>query len=244
MAKENELFAASRNKLQALCDENMLTFSFSEDYPITLTVRPQQGMDAQLAMLEMADETTPFNSPNASIVLSMVDGALQLKLSDRFTISDAIFSKIKGLFVKMHAFYLQAFHRNVVTNHLISAMPDIGSALTTDKITEPLEEYDDDLDDPEAENGEAPDFPEDLLDEADEAPESEEITYGEYLFKEAAEFAREKGFVTLQSLMQKLNLTHATASKLIDALAEASIINDVSGPGGARKYIGEDEDNG
>lgn len=242
---EKEKFAAARNKLQAICDENNFVFSFSDGkYPITLTIKPQGGLESQMAILEMADEKTAI-SPNASIVLMMKeDGELDIKIYDRFSITDKLFTKIKGLFRQMHFFYLAAFYRDVITQDFISKMPDIGSALTTDKITEPLEEYEDDMDEIEAEEGEAPDFPEDLLDEADEAPESEEITYGEFLFKEAAEYAREQGGLSMYTVIKKFSLSLSKASYVIKELAAAGIISDVSDEGGFRKYIEEDEDNG
>lgn len=234
---EKEMFAAARNKLQALCDENMLTFSFSEEYPITLTVRPQQGLDNQLTMLEMADDV-PFNSPNATIVFKMEDGALTYYLSERFIISDALFSKIKGLFVKMHFAYLQAFHRDVVTQMLISKMPDIGSALSTDKIVEPLEEYTEELD----EVTEGADLPNNLLEE--DAPSTGDISFDVYLMNAAAEYAREQGGVSLDSIKSKFMLTFAKAAYVIDELVAAGIIGDVTDAGGFRKYIEEDAENG
>lgn len=235
---EKEMFAAARNKLQALCDENMLTFSFSEEYPITLTVRPQQGLDNQLTMLEMADDV-PFNSPNATIVFKMEDGALTYYLSERFIISDALFSKIKGLFVKMHFAYLQSFHRDVVTQKLISKMPDIGSALSTDKIEEPLEEYTEELD----AVTEGADLPDNLIDEEDE-PAAEEITYDAFLLNEAANYAREQGGLSMDTVIKKFSLSFSKASYVINELAAAGIIGDVSDKCGFRKYIEEDEDNG
>lgn len=234
---EKEMFAAARNKLQALCDENMLTFSFSEEYPITLTVRPQQGLDSQMSMLEMADDV-PFNSPNATIVFKMEDGALTYYLSERFIISDALFSKIKGLFVKMHFAYLQAFHRDVVTQKLISKMPDIGSALSTDKIEEPLEEYTEELD----EVVEGADLPNNLLEE--DATSTGDITFDAYLLNEAANYAREQGGLSMDTVIKKFSLSFSKASYVINELAAAGIIGDVSDKYGFRKYIEEDENNG
>lgn len=237
---EKEKFAAARNKLQAICDENNLVFSFSDGkYPITLTIKPQGGLESQMAILEMADEKTAI-SPNASIVLMMKeDGELDIKIYDRFSITDKLFTKIKGLFRQMHFFYLAAFYRDVITQDLISKMPDIGSALSTEKIKEPLEEYTEELD----AVTEGADLPDNLLDEEDE-PAAEEITYDAFLLNEAAEYAREQGGLSMDTVIKKFSISFSKASYVINELAAAGIIGDVSDKCGFRKYIEEDEDNG
>lgn len=49
---EISMYEAQKKKLQGLCDEHDLVFRFIKDrYPITLTIKPVQGMDAQLSML-------------------------------------------------------------------------------------------------------------------------------------------------------------------------------------------------
>ena len=52
---EISMYEAQKKKLQGLCDEHDLVFRFIKDrYPITLTIKPVQGMDAQISMLEKA----------------------------------------------------------------------------------------------------------------------------------------------------------------------------------------------
>lgn len=54
---EISMYEAQKKKLQGLCDEHDLVFRFIKDrYPITLTIKPVQGMDAQISMLENVEE--------------------------------------------------------------------------------------------------------------------------------------------------------------------------------------------
>ena len=102
MATEADKYEGFRQKLENICDENGLLYTFStEGYPITLTISPQQGIGAQISMLEMAEDK-PFNSPDARIQFFMEDGDLIIKTSERFTLSEALFTKLKNLFLKMH----------------------------------------------------------------------------------------------------------------------------------------------
>lgn len=92
-----------KKKLQGICDENSLVFRFrNTEYPITLTIRPVSGFGEQLSMLEQAESN--YTSPDASIVFSYEDGVITYKMSKQFTISDALFQKIKNLFKNMHLY--------------------------------------------------------------------------------------------------------------------------------------------
>ena len=45
---EISMYEAQKKKLQGLCDEHDLIYRFVKDrYPITLTIKPMQGIDAQ-----------------------------------------------------------------------------------------------------------------------------------------------------------------------------------------------------
>ena len=60
---EISMYEAQKKKLQGLCDEHDLVFRFIKDrYPITLTIKPVQGMDAQISMLENVEEVG-YRSP-------------------------------------------------------------------------------------------------------------------------------------------------------------------------------------
>lgn len=107
-------YEAYKKKLQGVCDENNLVFRFRHDrYPITLTIRPVSGLGQQLNMLESVEENG-YTSPDAAIVFAYKNGALTYKTSETFTISDALFSKIKNLYKNMHSLWLQYFFRDVI----------------------------------------------------------------------------------------------------------------------------------
>lgn len=114
--REIDKYGVLKEKMQGICDEHNLTFSIqNRKYPFFMIVKPQGGMDAQQTMLEGMDEPgeTGYISPDASLVFTYRDGALTYKISETFTISDTLFSKIKNLFNKMHALWTQHFFRDV-----------------------------------------------------------------------------------------------------------------------------------
>lgn len=107
-----------KEKLGSICEENNLTYSLRVDrYPCILTIKPLGGMDAQLTMLEADDMS--YISPDASIVFAYIDGDLSIKISETFTISDALLSKIKRLFVNLYSTWTQFFFRYIVVHNLI-----------------------------------------------------------------------------------------------------------------------------
>lgn len=147
-------YEAYRKKMQGVCDENNLVFRFQKNtYPITLTIRPVDGMADQICLpgLEEKRET----SPDASITFRYIDGEIKYTTSKEFTISDTLFNKIKNLYKNMHSCWLQHFFRNIIERELLSpeVMPEIDEddAYDYDKLPEgamPFEEFDDeDLDD-------------------------------------------------------------------------------------------------
>lgn len=231
MATEADKFEGFRQKLENICDENGLIYTFNtEGYPIMLTIQPQQGLDAQLSMLEMAEEK-PFNSPDATIQFIMEDGALTLKMNERFTLPETLFTKIKNLFLKMHASFLGAFYRDVREKDLLRApyvMSKAGVA-NNKKIAEPLEVYEDDG--TETEEGE--DFPDGLL---EDEPGEGGLTRKEYLVKAATEYVREKGRCVLADLQKKFTLGYAEAARLIEDLEDAGVVGDPV-EGGGRQVL-------
>lgn len=98
-------------------------------------------------MLENEEEKG-YTSPNASIVFIYKDGTITYKTSEHFTISDALFSKIKNLFKNMHYCWLQYFFRNVIERELLTSaqMPAIDESEANDADSipegaEPLEDF-------------------------------------------------------------------------------------------------------
>ena len=54
---EISMYEAQKKKMQGLCDEHDLVYRFEKDrYPIIFTIKPVQGMDAQISMLENVEE--------------------------------------------------------------------------------------------------------------------------------------------------------------------------------------------
>lgn len=71
---EISMYEAQKKKLQGLCDEHDLVYRFIKDrYPITLTIKPVQGVEAQMSMLEDVEEVG-YRSPDASMTWIFEDG--------------------------------------------------------------------------------------------------------------------------------------------------------------------------
>lgn len=110
---EMDKLSTLEKKLEGICDRNNLIHQFRySKYPITLTIRPAGGIENQISMLESneADEGN-YTSPDACIIYAIKDGDLTYRTSKTFTISEALFTKIKNYFKKMHALYCQYVHR-------------------------------------------------------------------------------------------------------------------------------------
>ncbi len=115
---ESGKYEVYRKKLDGICEENGLTYTLrTSRYPCTLTIKPLGGMEAQISMLE--DDDASYISPDASIVFAHIDGDLSLKMSETFTISDALLSKIKRLFKNLYAMWTQFFFRDVLERGLL-----------------------------------------------------------------------------------------------------------------------------
>lgn len=152
-------YDAYKKKLQGVCDENNLVYRFQSDgYPITLTISPVTGLEPSL----FDDEEEKDTSPDAAIVFAYKDGFLTYKVSETFTIGDALFSKIKNLYKNIHFYWLQFFFREIIENGMLSTqnIQSINDAEDLDDEpvcgAEPLDGYadDEDIDDvTEAEEG-------------------------------------------------------------------------------------------
>ncbi len=229
-------FEALKKKLEGICDENNLCFSFRKDtYPITLTISPCGGVNAQMTMLDLAEDEG-FRSPDASIVFYCKDGDLSYKLSERFTISDALFSKIRNLYRKMMTYWCQHFFRFCIERDLLSAdkMPRIQGEDATGKKeetnlpegAEPIEEDvpDEETDATQAEDGNAPE---------------ETLSANDHAKNEIIDFAKGGGHLTSSKVSSLLGVTMAGASRLLGEMEEEGAIRRNPITGGYELVAGE-----
>lgn len=130
-----------KEKLQGICDENSLTYSIQNNkYPFTMTIKPLGGLDAQMDMLEAMGENgsagegndTGYISPDASLVFAFEDGKVIYKISETFTISDALFNKLKNLFKKLRDMWMAYFFRDVIASGRLDYVNIFGDGSTTD----------------------------------------------------------------------------------------------------------------
>lgn len=234
MATEADKYEGFRQKLENTCEENGLLYQFSTaGYPITLTIRPQQGLDAQLSFLQNADRKA-VNNTDSTIQFFMNDGELTIKTYERFTITWVLLNKIKNLFIKMHSAYVQMFNRDVTQNNLLRSPYAPASATDNEKFTEPLEEYEEEA--PGA-GGDAEEFPEDLFGgDPEEQPEEKGVSRDDWLLKTATAHVRKIGKCVLHDLMEEFTIGYSEAARLIEALEDAGVVGDPA-PGGGRVVL-------
>lgn len=205
-------YEAYKKKLDGVCDENNLVAIFKRDrYPITLTIKPLTGLDEQMSMLENVEDNG-YTSPDAAIVFTFKDGVLSYKTSQTFTISDALFSKIKNLFKNMHYTWLQYFFRDLIEKGVVNerTMPTIDNADYPDD-AEPVETYDN-----------APE------DEDDGIPDDGE-EFDPEMLRQAADLVRSEGTASISLLQRRLTLGYAKAGRLMDALEDHGVVGPLEG---------------
>ncbi len=226
---EITLYEAQKKKLQGLCEEHDLTFRFRKDsYPITLSISPLQGMDAQMSMLEDV-ETVGYRSPDASMTWIFEDGNLTTKVSGgTFTISKVLRTKIESVLLKMISYWQQYFFRDVIEKDALrkGMMPVINEAEANDPPdgAESLEE--DDIED-------------------DGGPESVDLEDPD--IKQAVAIVRAENKATTSLLQRRMAIGYAKAARIMDALEELGIVGPYKG-GEPREVLPfdepEDEDEG
>lgn len=203
---EISMYEAQKKKMQGLCDEHELVYRFVKDrYPITFTIKPMQGMDAQISMLENVEELG-YRSPDAEMMWIFEDGALDTKVTGgTFTISKTLRTKIESVLVKMITYWQQYFFRDVMEKNALRAglMPVIDE-----------DEAEDIEDAPENEE----------LDE--EYPEDEPL---EPAIKQAIAIVRAENKATASLLQRRMNVGYAGAVRLLAALEEMGIVGPVNG---------------
>lgn len=208
---EIDKYEAQMKKLDGLCEEHDLSYRFNHNqYPITLTLKPLQGMDEQLSMLEQA-ETKNYISPDASMVIYRKDGELAMKINGTFTISEALRSKFKNIYCKLADFWLQYFHRDTLDRNVVNSknMPVIDEA--------------------EAEDEDEP--PEDPDDEDDEIDPENEAALDEDLILAATLLVRQENKASISLLKRRLKLGYSRAARLMDDLEARGIVGPLSEEG-------------
>lgn len=214
---ESAKYEAYKKKLEGICEENNLIFSFNHNrYPITLTIQPLAGMDAQMTMLEAAEDEG-YISPDARLVFAYKDGALTYQISETFTIGDALFSKLKNLFKNLHFTWLQYFFRDVFERKLLEGrnMPVIAEEEADGKA--------DDLQDiPDGE-------PLEVLEE--ESPESEDGTdeQADADIQAAIRIVRAENKASAGLLQRAMCIGYAKAARIMDALEDMGVVGPYNG---------------
>lgn len=108
---ESNLLFLAEQKLEALMQDNNLTYSFNTDsYPITLSV--SQDLDPS-AQMEIYDTSAgDVSDRDSKLTFIFRDGELIVRSDSRLVISDDLLGKIKGLAKKMHYLFLQSYFRD------------------------------------------------------------------------------------------------------------------------------------
>ena len=210
---EITLYEAQVKKLQGLCDEHELIYRIRKNcYPISLSIYPMQGMDAQLSMLESAEETG-YCSPDSSMTWIFADGNLTTKVSGgTFSISKALRTKIESVFLKMISYWQQYFFRDVIEKDSLrrGMMPVISEAEANDPP-----------------DGAAP-------------IEEEEISEDDPDIKTAIALVRVENKATTSLLQRRMNIGYAKAARIMDALEELGVVGPFNG-GEPREVLPTDE---
>jgi len=219
---EITLYEAQKKKLQGLCDEHELSFRFRKDsYPITLTISPLQGMDAQMSMLENVEEVG-YRSPDSTMTWIFEDGNLTTKVSGgTFTISKVLRTKIESVLLKMISYWQQYFFRDVIEKDALrkGMMPVINEDEANDLPdgAEPLEE-----------------------DEVEDDGGPDEISEDDPDIKEAIAIVRAENKATTSLLQRRMSIGYAKAARIMDALEELGVVGPYQG-GEPREVLPADE---
>lgn len=200
-------YETQKKKLDGLCEEHDLTYRFRhDDYPITLTIKPLQGVEEQLSMLEEA-ETKDYISPDASMVIYRKDGELSTKINGTFTISEALRSKLKNIYLKLSDYWLQYFFRDLIERNAFRSMPVIDE-----------DEAEDDEEDPEEPDEEEEDLDPEYANDPDEE-----------LVNAATILVRSENKATVAMLQRRLKLSHSKSVRLMDVLEEKGVVGPYNG---------------
>lgn len=237
---EITLYEAQVKKMQGICDEHNLTYRFLKDrYPIIFIIRPIQGMDAQLSMLESVEDEG-YISPEAEMMWIFKDGNLETRVTGgTFTIAKTLRTKIESILMKMITYWQQYFFKDVLEKHSLAAgmMPVISeseaedAAACEDDLEEPADIEDDEmLDDDELE-----DTGDDLGDTSDGADAT-----GDDLYDQAVSVVRMENKATVSLLQRRLNIGYARAARIMELLEDNGVVGPFAGSN-PREVLPSDE---
>lgn len=201
-------YEAQKKKLDGLCEEHDLTYRFRHDvYPITLTIRPIQGVGEQLSLLA-EDDTGDYMTPDSFMVIYRKDGELAMKVNGKFTISETLRSKFKNIYLKLADFWLQYFFRDLIEGNALHHMPVIDEDEATDD------------DEP----------PEDLSEEnEEELPPSDGKDPDEDMITAATLLVRQENKASVSLPQRRLKIGYAKAALLMDMLEERGVVGKYNG---------------
>lgn len=219
-------YDAQKKKMDGLCEEHDLNYRFrKEQYPITLTVSPIQGVGVQMSMLDETDGEN-YISPGASLTLIFADGELTSKVSGgTFTISKTLRTKIENIFLKMCSFWQQYFFRDVMQNGSLrkGAMPviDEDDADDTDELIEDDEESpaENQNEDTSAEDSDNDPDGEDDDEDGDDGEDPDED-----LISAATLLVRMENKASIRLLRDRLKLATSKAARLMDELERRGVV--------------------
>lgn len=219
---EITLYEAQVKKMQGICDEHNLTYRFLKDrYPIIFIIRPIQGMDAQLSMLENVEDEG-YISPEAEMMWIFKDGNLETRVSGgTFTIAKTLRTKIESILMKMITYWQQYFFKDVLEKHSLAAgmMPVISESEAEDDDT-----CEDDSEEPEdVEDTEMLD--DDELADTDDGSDATD----DDLYDQAVSIVRMENKATVSLLQRRLNVGYARAARIMELLEESGIVGPYAG---------------
>lgn len=200
---EIDKYKAQKEKLENLCDEHNLTYRLNHDgYPITLSLRPMQGMYEQISTLEAAEDGEGRISQDAVLTFFLKDTEFSHQITGTFTISETLLSKFRNIFKKLCSFWMQYYYRETIESHAIKRglMPVIDEDEASD-------------------NDETPDGgPE----SAGEATESDLPT--EEMYDEAVSLVRMENKCSMGLLQRRLRIDSVRAAQILGLMEERGIV--------------------
>lgn len=237
---EITLYEAQVKKMQGICDEHNLTYRFLKDrYPIIFIIRPIQGMDAQLSMLESVEDEG-YISPEAEMMWIFKDGNLETRVTGgTFTIAKTLRTKIESILMKMITYWQQYFFKDVLEKHSLAAgmMPVISEDEAEDD-----DSCDDDPEEPDgSEDAEMlnDDEPEDTDDDLGDTADSSDAT-DDNLYDQAVSVVRMENKATVSLLQRRLNIGYARAARIMELLEENGVVGPFAGSN-PREVLPSDE---